>query len=104
MSCQVIGSGDTNPIKCVSTLTGVFQPKYQESVIKPFTLTLHTGLFIYVGTKTYTGSSSDNVILKLSLQRLEAIKLSLTAEEIFKRHPCTLPIEITREIQQVCLE
>ena len=69
MSCQVIGSGDTNPIKCVSTLTGVFQPKYQESVIKPFTLTLHTGLFIYVGTKTYTGSSSDNVILKSELER-----------------------------------
>lgn len=73
-SCQVIGSGDTNPIKCVSTLTGAFQPKYQENVIKPFTIALHTGLFIYVSTKTYTGSSSDNVILQSELEKSEILR------------------------------
>ena len=67
-TCQVIGSGDTNPIKCTSTLKGAYQPKYKAAVTKPFSIALHIGLFIYVSTKVYTGSTSDHIILESELE------------------------------------
>ena len=67
--CQIIGSGDTNPIKCVSTVVGAYQPKYEDSVTKPFSLATHTGLFFFVSKLLYTGSTSDHIILQNELKR-----------------------------------
>ena len=60
-SCRIIGSGDTSPLKCVSTIKYVFQPKYATSVVKKFSIAMHTGFVIYVSDTLYTGSTSDGI-------------------------------------------
>ena len=92
-SCRIIGSGDTSPLKCVSTIKYVFQPKYATSVVKEFSIATHTGYVIYLSKTLYTGSTSDGIILEVEL-RNEKLRTLLTKYGILLDggfHPTSIP-------------
>lgn len=96
-SFDIIGSGDTSPIKCVSTIKDVHQPKYAGSVLKEFSIATHTGLVIYVSDVLYTGSSSDGIILENELLNNEELRTLLTKYGLLLDggfHPTTVRKEV----------
>ena len=48
------------------------------------------------------GAGGGNVKLQLRLNRFEAFKLALAAQEVLERDRHSLAIQIAVEIQQVC--
>ena len=64
---KCIGSVDTFPIKVPDSpkWPNCWQPKYQDHVVKPLVVTLHTGFIVFIGSPA-AGSCNDGEILEQS--------------------------------------
>ena len=85
---DIVGSVDTFPIRCISTVPGAFQPKYQEYVLKGLGACSHTGFVIAFSDAMYCGSSYDGFIFEIEAAREKSFaNLPLFADGGFRTSP-----------------